>query len=103
MRMRRNLADAEGFSFEGYLGLSIGEVCSGECVESVQLSRGEKIGGGSKNILLAVADELGPFVWRAEKIDVIERQGDQLRFDEAPETLELVLREGVVTHGLLNS
>ena len=52
------LVDAQGFSFEGNLGLSIGEVSSGECVDGVQLSRGEKISGGSKDILVAFANDL---------------------------------------------
>src|SRR5260370_27324385 len=62
-----NLAEAQGFSFEGYLGLSIGEVGRGECVEGIQLIRREKIGGGSEDILLRPANWFGAFVGRGEK------------------------------------
>src|SRR5262249_28280396 len=102
-RDAENLVDPQGFSFEGYLGLSSGEVSSGECVEGVQLRWGEKIGGGSKDILVTFANDLRPLFWRAEKINVVAGQGDQLRFDEALEAVELVGGEGIVTHGLLNS
>ena len=100
---QENSADSQGLSFEGDLGLSLGDVGSGECIENVQLGGAEKIGSGSKNILVAFANELGPFVRRAEKINVFAGQGNQLRFDEALDAVELLLGEGVVTHGLLNA